>query len=158
MADGNTAMAALVAAVGWIGAYYLNGVREDRTKRLQLTIEHTTTQLKEFYAPLLSLTDQLNSLAKVLDLVRENGGGDEKSDREFYSKFFLPIHEQINDILKTKVHLMEGSEVPASFIQYFEHFAAQKAYYSLVSDGINVSGTGLPGYPSRFLLGRTEGI
>ena len=141
-----------VAAVGWIGAYFLNGLREDRTKRLQLVIEHATTQLKEFYAPLLALTDQLNSLANVLDLVRESNENDNTADvtKDFYVKFFLPIHEQINEILKTKIHLMEGAKIPPSFIQYFEHYAAQKAYYSLVSDGIKVSGMNIPPYPSDF--------
>src|ERR1700733_11641564 len=61
--------AAIIAAVGWLAAYILNGVRKDRTRRLKLAIEHTAEQVRDFYAPLVSLTDKINSLAKVLDLI-----------------------------------------------------------------------------------------
>src|SRR5262249_9743725 len=59
------AIAALVGGLGWIVAYVLNGFRDDRTKRLQLTIEHTSTQIREFYAPLVALTDQLDTTVSV---------------------------------------------------------------------------------------------
>jgi hypothetical protein len=70
---GNVLTAAVIAAVvgglGWIAAYLLTGIREDRTKRLQLTIEHASTQIKEFYAPLMALTDQLDTTATVKESV-----------------------------------------------------------------------------------------
>jgi hypothetical protein len=60
------AVGAVVGGMGWIAAYILTGLREDRTKRLQLTIEHTSTQIREFYAPLMALTDQLASMVVTL--------------------------------------------------------------------------------------------
>jgi hypothetical protein len=102
------AIGAVIGGVGWIIAYILTGLREDRTKRLQLTIEHTSTQIKEFYAPLTALTDQLNTLVLVKRSVVGDGPEDQALSGLFYAKFFLPIHEEINAILKSKVHLLEG--------------------------------------------------
>jgi hypothetical protein len=143
---------AAIAALGWCAVYILTGWREDRTKRLQLELEHASSQAKEFYAPLVALTDQLNSLAVVFDEVSEGKSGEERHKLEslFYARFFLPIHEQINEILKTKVHLLEGATVPVSFTEYFEHYATQKAYWNLKGDGLEVSNIKVPGYPSAF--------
>jgi hypothetical protein len=119
------AIAAFVGGVGWIAAYVLNGFRDDRTKRLQLTIEHTSTQIKEFYAPLVALTDQLNTTVSVkMAAVKGKIPEEEYTlSRLIYKEFFLPLHEQINTILKTKVHLMEGVLTPDSFDNYFKHYA-----------------------------------
>lgn len=143
---------AAIAALGWCAIYILTGWREDRTKRLQLELEHASSQAKEFYAPLVALTDQLNSLAVVFDEVSEGKSGEERHKLEglFFARFFLPIHEQINEILKTKVHLLEGAAVPVSFTQYFEHYATQKAYWNLQGDGLEVSNIKVPDYPPAF--------
>ncbi len=69
---------ALLGAAGWLAAYILNGWRDDRTKRLQLTIEHTATQIRDFYAPLIALTDQLNSMAEVNDMAYQGRSEEEK--------------------------------------------------------------------------------
>jgi hypothetical protein len=141
-----------VAAIGWTVAYFLTVWRDDRTKRLQIGLDHTSAQIKEFYAPLVALTDQLNTTANVKDIMTS-----EKSNAEahalsglFYEKFFLPIHEEINAILKTKVHLLEGRVVPDSFAEYFRHYATEKAFWSLTKSGKDVSNVQVPAYPSTF--------
>lgn len=153
---GSAIVAAVIAAffggIGWILGYVLNSQREDRTRRLQLTIEHTSAQIRDFYAPLLALTDQLNTFAAVKDeAVR---GKDQDTGRDltvaFYDRFFLPIHEEINAILKTKVHLIEGASTPESFLLYFEHYASEKAYWQLTQAGKDVALMRVSGYPSEF--------
>lgn len=103
-------IAAVVGAVGWITAYILTGWREDRTKRLQLQLEQSATQIREFYAPLVALTQQLDSTVDVLHSVTKGKSGEEHDELVglMYFQFFLPIHEQINEILKTKVRLLKG--------------------------------------------------
>jgi hypothetical protein len=147
-----TAIGAVVGGVGWIVAYILAGRRDDRTKRLQLQIEHSSIQSKEFYAPLVALTQQLDSTVTVLEAVT-NGKVDAEYDDLaglMHVRFFLPLHEQINEILKTKVHLLEGSVMPASFAKYFEHFTTEKAFWSLKNDGKDVSQIKIPPFPSQF--------
>src|ERR1700722_9900351 len=87
------AVAAIIGAVGWIVAYVLNGRREERTRRLQLTIKHAS------------------DATVAVRLAAIEG---KPSDEEYalsgliYSKSFLPIHEEINAILKSKIQLQEG--------------------------------------------------
>jgi hypothetical protein len=128
----SVAVGAIIAAIGWIAAYFLTGLREERTKRLQLTIEHTSNQIKEFYAPLMPLTDQLDIMVHAKDAVVQGKSGEEVHalSGAFYKKFFLPIHEEINVILKSKVHLMEGRITPPSFLLYFQHYVTEKAYWA----------------------------
>jgi hypothetical protein len=146
------AITGLVGGAGWIAAYILNSQREDRTKRLQLTIEHTSTQMREFYAPLVALTDQLNTMAFVK--TEATRGKSQEVDYDltatFYDKFFLPIHEEINAILKTKVHLLEGAITPSSFAHYFRHYASEKAYWQLVHAGKDVRHMEVPEFPAEF--------
>lgn len=146
------AVTALVGGVGWIAAYVLNGLRDDRTKRVQLTIDHASTQIREFYAPLVALTDQLNTLAEIKDEVVKGKTQEISNDLAgtFYNKFFLPIHEEINAILKTKVHLLEGASTPLSFGRYFEHYASEKAYWQLAQAGKEVAQMRVSKYPSEF--------
>ena len=86
------AITGLVGGVGWIAAYVLNSQREDRTKRLQLTIEHTSTQMREFYGPLVALTDQLNTMASVKTEAVRGKSQDVNYDLTgtFYDKFSYP--------------------------------------------------------------------
>ena len=146
------AVAALAGGIGWITAYVLNSQREDRTKRLQLTIEHTSTQLRDFYAPLVALTEQLDTLAQVKEEIIKGKSQEVIYDLTgtFYENFFLPIHTEINSILKTKVHLLEGASTPQSFVSYFEHYAGERAYWQLAKMGKDVSQMHVFGYPSEF--------
>jgi hypothetical protein len=143
----------VAAAVGWFAGYVLTGWREARTKRLQLEIERASSQIKEFYAPLMALTDQLNATVDAV-LVRaakgKEGADYHKLAGIVYDRFFLPIHEEINSILKSKIHLHEGAIPPPSFTDYFAHYAAEKAYWKLSELGEDVSQMEIPGYPASF--------
>jgi hypothetical protein len=146
------ACSAIAGGTGFLISYFLAGRREDRTKRLQLTLEHTSSQIREFYAPLVALTDQLNTTAKVKEELFSNKGGEDRRNLEllFYNTFFLPIHNQISDIIKTKVHLLEGDSIPDSFQKYFGHFTSERAYYYLTERQIDLSGVVVSDYPPKF--------
>jgi hypothetical protein len=145
-------LTAVGAVIGWAAAYILTGWREDRTKRLQIELDHASAQMKEFYAPLVALTAQLDMTASIKGSVVT--GMTPKDEYELaelmYSSFFLPLHEEINGILKTKVHLLEGRTTPQSFDGYFEHFTTEKAYWFLKKAGKDVSNMSVRGYPPDF--------
>jgi hypothetical protein len=140
------------AVVGWAAAYVLTGWREDRTKRLQIELDHASAQMKEFYAPLVALTAQLDTTASIKGSVAAGmtPEGEYELSELLYSTFFSPLHEEINGILKTKVHLLEGRTTPQSFNEYFEHFTTEKAYWTLKTAGKNVSNMRVPIYPAGF--------
>jgi hypothetical protein len=146
------AIAAIVGGFGWIAAYILNSRRDDRTKRIELTIEQTSTQLREFYAPLVALTEQLgaNVVVKETTVVGKKIDEEREISESFYHDYFLPIHEEINQILKSKVHLIEGYSIPDSFNLYFKHFSTEKVYWDLIEKKKNVSNIKVPPYPDAF--------
>jgi hypothetical protein len=43
-----------------------------------------------------------------------------------YFEFFLPIHREIVDILKTKIHLHEETELPTDFKNYIAHYGVEQ--------------------------------
>lgn len=141
-----------VAAGGWVVAYILKGWREDRTRRLEIELDHASAQMREFYAPLVALTDQLNTTAGVTALVTQGKPPEEAHELSglIYSRFFVPLHDEINTILKTKVHLLEGRMIPRSFEDYFAHYSTERAYWTLTELGKDVSRVTVPGYPSSF--------
>jgi hypothetical protein len=129
-----TLIAAMVAAAGWFVANYLIGRREDRTKRLQLTMEQSATQISEFYAPLLGLLEQLDTIDQVKeDLVTQEPEHYDMIAKIFYDEFFYPRHLEIVDILKHKIHLLEGYNIPQSVREYFKHFASENIYWRLTN-------------------------
>jgi hypothetical protein len=103
------------AVVGWAAAYILTGWREDRTKRLQIELDHASAQLKEFYAPLVALTAQLDTTASIKGSVASGMTPEDEHELE--------------------VHLLEGRTTPQSFDEYFEHFTTEKAYWTLKKAG-----------------------
>lgn len=99
----------------------------------------------------LSLTEQLDTLAQVKEEIIK-GKSQEVYDLTgtFYEAFFLPIHTEINNILKTKVRLLEGASTPQRFVSYFEHYAGERAYWQLAKMGKDVSQMHVSAYPSEF--------
>jgi hypothetical protein len=66
-----TVIAALIAALSGLLVLFFGQIltrwREDRTKRIQLSIDHAEKQLSEFYSPLLALVEQLDRIAVASD-------------------------------------------------------------------------------------------
>ena len=144
-------LTAFLSGIGWIGVFIFNGRRADNTKRLQMMLDRTDAQIREFYAPLVALTDQLNSMSVVTDLTKRNsqGGSGHSFDPHLFERFFRPLHEEIVEILKTKIHLKEGADTP-SFVDYFEHYAAQKVYWECKAASLPVGDLECRPFPAAF--------
>ena len=54
-------IAAMVTAAGWVITNFISRVREDRTRRLELTLAHIERQIEELYGPLLNLIVQIRA-------------------------------------------------------------------------------------------------
>ena len=72
--------------------------------------------------------------------------------RDFlYHEYFQPLHDEIRKILKEKLFLVEGAEVPESFYEYLRHSTQeriQKAMWEkLHLDTSHIAG---PAWPDRF--------
>jgi hypothetical protein len=67
----------------------------------------------------------------------------------FKDRFFLPINSQIAELLRSKVYLLESSDIPDSFKSVISHQAQFESLHHLWKDeGISnlgiVTGTGWP--------------
>jgi hypothetical protein len=153
-----TVKAALIAALfGFFGLFitqFLTRWREDRTKRIQLGIEHAEKQLSEFYSPLLALVEQLDRIAIASDAIykasKKNASEDRSNIDRVMWEIYSPVHEEILTILKTKIHLIEGFAIPTSVKEYFRHYASQKIYWQLVAKEQVIKNVKTVGYPEAF--------
>jgi len=144
-------IAAIVAVTGWFIAHQLTTRRDDRTKRLELTIAHSEKQISEFYAPLAFLLEQLDTIVGVKEYIEEGkraegvGGLGEITYREY----FLPIHKEIIAILKTKIHLLEGGVIPPSLLTYIAHFTSENLAWRLAQEKVEIWDF-ITGFPAEF--------
>jgi hypothetical protein len=143
-------IAALVAVGGWFAVSWLTTRREDRTRRLALTIQQAEKQISEFYAPLLFLLLRLDTIYRTKMKI-ENGKPNSvpKLDEVGYKEYFLPTHNEIAELLKNKIYLLEGSTVPASLLAYVSHFTSENLAWRLAAENIHVWER-VEGFPSEF--------
>lgn len=127
---GSVLIPASVTVLGWFVTYAYTKAREDRTRRLDTVLKLRARQIEELYGPLLSLIEQIFVVWEVRENVLKTGSHsaeDGRRIREFFWKnYFTPLHEQIAGLLRTKLYLLEGREMPQSFEEYLEH-ATQEA-------------------------------
>jgi hypothetical protein len=144
-------IAAVVAILGWFIGSYLIARREDRTKRLQLTMEHSEKQIGEFYAPLLGLLEQLDATFRVKErMISQEPDNAETISRITYKDYFLPLHREIGEILKHKIHLLEGNIIPESVMAYFDHFTSENIYWRLTEETKIKTSVKVTDFPSEF--------
>jgi len=139
----------LVTASGWVVTNLTLKLRENETRRLQLIRDHSAQQISEFYAPLTALTEQLNTIANIWDNIEGPEKDSPKLATLLFTESFGPVHEDILSILKNKIHLAEGREIPVSFVNYFHHYRALRVKFSLEKAGIPVT-VKVPEFPSQF--------
>lgn len=104
-------------------------------QRDEETLNHIRSQIEDFYAPLYNLVTQLDTAAGYENELIKQYADDEKDKihRLFQQKYFIPLHEEINQILKTKLHLIEGKEYfPPSFVNYTVHSLQERARENLL--------------------------
>lgn len=111
-------------------------VSEDRARKLDSLKHYYERQIEEFYGPLLNMVHQVyiaGSIQKEL-LFAQNESGikivcedlAEKIRDYYYNTYFMPMHEEIRQILRTKMYLIEELEIPESFYLYLKHTAQER--------------------------------
>lgn len=151
-------LAAVVTASGWFVTYFLAKRREDRTRRLEKAVRHLERQIEEFYGPLFNLVHQVVIANHVQHRILAGTGkgklGPEQAEavrRFFRDRYFFPVHAEINQILKTRLHLAEGAAMPEVFYRYVKHAVQEQAQAALWQEH-QVDTSFVPGepYPNDF--------
>ena len=84
-------------------------------------MEHSEKQIGEFYAPLLGLLEQLDATFRVKErMISQEPDNADTISKITYKEYFLPLYREIGEILKHKIHLLEGNIIPESIRTYFE--------------------------------------
>jgi hypothetical protein len=137
-------------AVGWYVTYAYTKHKEDRTRRLEIQLKYRAQQIEQLYGPLLSLIEQIFNVWRVRENVLEPGRyspEDEHRIRHFFwQRYFMPLHKEIGDLLRTRLYLLEGNRLPASFSEYLVH-STQEASQHLLWDELKVDTSRVKGSP-----------
>jgi hypothetical protein len=143
-----TMITACVTILGWFVAQQLTLAREARNRRLETLLKHYQRQIEEFYGPLFNNINQIfvtNSVhQKISDGLKEETAGQVK---EFYHEArYSPLHAEMMQIIKTKLYLIDGSEMPKSFGDYLEHAIQERDQWEIYKQ-LSIDTTFLPGRP-----------
>jgi hypothetical protein len=152
---------AAVAVVGWFVSQFLIRAREDRTRRLETLLRQSQKQIEEFYGPLFNLVHQIFVSSHVqYDILtaRDHSGQPRLTEEQrhritdfFLDNYFSKLHQEVNQILKTKLYLIQGSEMPESFFSYLRHVNQERDQRLIAKDlGIDTSFVGGVPWPENF--------
>jgi hypothetical protein len=168
--------AALVSAVGWllrswisqrltsaikfeydqkIGTFSaeLVRLREDRTRKLEKLLRHYERQIEEFYGPLWNMVHQLyvcnDTKSEMIPRLPDDKAA--RVEQYYQNTYFISLHDEIRQIIKTKLYLIEGAEMPQSFYDYLKHALQERDQRELFQQ-CNVDTSFLSGapWPPRF--------
>jgi hypothetical protein len=147
-----TLSAVLATVAGWFVTQILNRRREDRTRKLENLLRHYQKQTEEFYGPLFNLVHQIFLVNETQSEITEARNGrlteeqKEKVSAWFLERHFSKLHAEVNEILKTKLYLVEGSEMPKSFYEYLRHSYQERDQHGIYTD-LRIDTRFLPGRP-----------
>jgi hypothetical protein len=118
-------LGAVVTVIGWFVIRW----REDRQKGLERELKYCERQIEEFYGPIFSLMHQIFAAEEVQGgFIDERADNDEADIRSYFQdNYFLPLHNELIQILKAKLYLVEGANVPQSLEEYLRHACDDRA-------------------------------
>ena len=136
--DGTEAVAivgVVVAVIGYFVTYRTNLRLTQRNDRL----ERISSQLSEFYGPLLALTRSSDqSWQAFRKRYRPGGGSFWKSDppltvedaaawRLWMTTVFVPVHHQMMELVLNRAHLIEEPDMPSCLLTLCAHVNGYQA-------------------------------
>ena len=150
-----TIFTATVTVLGWYAAYTYAKQKEDQARRFEIRLKYRAQQIAELYGPLVSLIEQIFNVWTVRENILKHTAYTEANNtrvREFvWRRYFRPLHGEIATLLRTKLYLLEDSELPDSFRKYLEHSTQEECQHLLWSDlSLDTSEVPPKPWPSEF--------
>jgi hypothetical protein len=125
-----------VTAIGWLVSHILLTRREDKNRKVDASLRFVERQLEELYGPLAFLIwEGMRATKNLLEILGRDyvfHGDDPLPEDElkvwvfWLDHYFLPKNEKIKELLMTKTHLIEGDEMPGSYMKFLEYYNAWK--------------------------------
>jgi hypothetical protein len=130
-------LGAVVTAFGWLVTHILSTSAEKRRHSLISQMKFTVQQLEELYGPLafLLLEGRQTFQAFIEAIGRDHFRNEDIasfSDSELKAWLFwidtdfFPRNEKIKKLLSKKTHLIEGGDVPESYLTFLDHHNSWK--------------------------------
>lgn len=127
------AIPAAVAVGGWFVAYLLSQRAAKEQHRREAALKHVERQLSDLYGPLTFLL--LEGSRVFQDLAEDFGPewlagerplSDAEIDKWIYwsEHYFIPRNERIQELLSQHSHLIEGDQIPTSFLEFIDHHSS----------------------------------
>lgn len=138
------------------------GLRNERRKRREeASLRHLQRQIEELYGPLygaLQFGAAINEI-EMLKLPKESRdetgkprdeeGG--KVIRFFREHYYLPLNQQMVELIRTKVYLLDSDGIPKSFNDFIRHAAQLDCFHQLWKEAdIRTHGIKPIEYPPEF--------
>jgi hypothetical protein len=95
---------------------------------------HLQRQIEELYSPLLALIQTAGEIYKLmLKRIGHDWDAPDASTiwEHFTERHFLPLNRQMAEVIRTKIHLIDADEIPASFRQFMAHHTQTEALHDL---------------------------
>jgi hypothetical protein len=132
----SAAIATVFAAVGWVVNHILTGYRDRQNQQSTAALKHIERQLEELYGPLAFLAWEGRRTFEDLKEILERGPSESifplRTEQErdtwlfWLEKDLFPRHTKVQELLMSKTHLIEGSKMPDSYIQFLDYHNALK--------------------------------
>ncbi len=137
IAWGIAVLGAVVTALGWLVTHILSNSAENRRQRLISQLKFTEQQLEELYGPLaFLLLEGRQTFQALADTVGRDHLKDDDVDSFSESELkawlfwvdadFFPRNEKIKELLSKKTYLIQGGEVPESYLTFLNHHNSWK--------------------------------
>lgn len=150
-----------IALLGWIINHFLTARREKYNQRLAVHLKYVERQLEELYGPLAFLLieknqssiDFVEALGREPVFEGENSLKDDELDLWLFwvEKDFLPGTEEMRNLLMTKTHLIVGSKMPTSYLEFLNYHNSWKMRHLLWQEkGIKYIWRSEMGFPVSF--------
>jgi hypothetical protein len=155
-------LAALAGALAGGVFSFLNQILVERRKRREeASLRHLQRQIEELYGPLYGLI-QFGAAINEIEWLRlpkesrdEHGRPrDEQGGKVigfFREHYYLPLNEQMMELIRTKVYLLDSDGIPDSFANFIRHAAQLDCFHQLWKE-VDISTHGIKPivYPTEF--------
>ncbi|MFF7738783.1 hypothetical protein [Streptomyces sp. NPDC007984] len=126
-----TVVAACVSVIGWAVNYVLGQASERNRQKREARLQHIEKQLEQLYGPLYFLlhegTSSFRDFCETLGRPYIFGPGNEISPADLETWLFwvdndlMPRNTSIQELLASNSHLIEGSRMPPSYMEFIDH-------------------------------------
>jgi hypothetical protein len=131
---GASLVLAIVTGVGWMIAHVISITSDRKRQQLAWRLEYTQKQLEELYGPLeFLLTEGKGTFEVLLSNLGQNYvfdvngfiSDDDLKTWMFWAEADLMLrNREIQKLLASKAHLIDGSKLPESFEIFLSHYSS----------------------------------